>query len=219
MIVICSEQALNPSGVAKVCRDNPHEEVYALPWVTSAESLKKNFRDNRTKPNRLFPCVPNVKDAEGERMEFYKRFEDDAFGTMADALKQGKPVLNETMECPCRNGFYGNVLVPSWVPGSVVILRCKSSDLLPHEPLSAKLYAMTTVPVMVRNTDEIAKRTGCPEQELPVLLATDFIPRIGVFMQFYQMFSGKDWIFSIDPELFPERVPLRWRHNRAYKVV
>jgi hypothetical protein len=219
MIVICSQQALNPAGVARVCRENPSEEVYALPWVTNSSELDENFRANRTSPNRRLPCVPNKEHAEGESMNFYDRLEDDAFGTMADALAHGALVINEIMKPSCESAFYGRVLSPGWVPNSVAIMNSTTADrLIPCEPLSARLYAMTTVPVMAKCTSDFKESTGCSVEVIPVLLATDFISRIGAFMQFYKLFSGKDCVFSAPVEDFSGHLPLRWRYNRAYKV-
>jgi hypothetical protein len=220
MIVICGKQALIPVDVARVCRENPHERVYALPWVTTPEELQENLKVNHGKPSRMLPCAPNKEEAEGEKINFYERLKDDAFGVMADALKHGTPILNETMTCPCENAFYGCVLVPKWIPGASTILRCKSIDtFFPYEPISAKLYAMTTVPVMLRNTDAFRKETGCLDEEMPVMLATDFIPRIVTFMRFHKLFTGRDWVFSVPPDKFPGRPPFRWRYNRAYRVI
>lgn len=189
-----------------------------MPWVTTPDDLSQNL-NSRGKPNRMFSCTPNKEEAEGEKIDFYERLQDDAFGVMADALKHGTPVLNEIMKCPCENAFYGKVLVPNWIPGASVILRCNSIDtFFPCEPLSAKLYAMTTVPVMLRNTDAFRKETGCSDEEVPVMLATDFIPRIVTFMRFHKLFTGRDWVFSVPLDKFPGRPPFRWRYNRAYKV-
>jgi len=218
MIIICGQQALNPAEVSRVCRESPQEEVYALPWVRTPEDLQQNLKDNRGKPNRMLPCTPNKEEAEGEKIDFYERLQDDAFGVMADALKHGTPVLNEIMTCPCESAFYGRVLVPKWIPGASVLLRCGMADaFFPCEPLSAKLYAMTTVPVMLSNTESFEKKTECTEKEVPVMLATDFVPRLVTFMRFHKLFTGRDWVFSVPLDKFPGRPPFRWRYNRAYR--
>ena len=219
MFVICSQKALDPVEVAKVCRENPAEEVYALPWVSTPEDLEENRNLNKGMPNRLFPCTKNTKECGGERLDFYERLEDDAYGTMADALKHGTPVLNEIMECPCESAFYGRVIIPVPVPGSVFILRCAKMDAyFPTEPVSAKMYAMTTVPVMLSNTDAFRKATGCEDEMVPVMLATDFVPGSVPFMQFYKLFSGRDFVCSVNPLNFSGSRPITWRYNRAYKV-
>lgn len=220
MLVICGETANDPVEVARVCRENPLDEVYALPWVTTYEELAENRKVNRGLPNRVVPCEPNCREEpDCESIEFYDRLEDDAFGNMADALKHQRSVINQTMDVPCPHGFYGRVLTHMWHPGSVVIVRCvRVQEMFPVEPLSAKLYAMTTVPVMMRNTDKFRDMTGIQEDEVAVLAATDFIPRIVPFMDFHRMFVGGDFVFSVEPSTFIGPPPLLWRYNRAYRL-
>jgi hypothetical protein len=219
MVIVCSRKALDPVEMARVCREDPCEEVYALPWVQNQAELDENLKVNRGKPDRMLPCEPNKKDAEGrQHIDFYDRLQDDCFGLMAHALTFGTPVLNETMECPCESAFYGKILVPAWVPGATAIIRCTVvNQWFPTEPVSATVHAMTTVPVMLRNTEQFKVATGCHQEEVPVVLASDFIPKIVTFMRFYKLFAKKDFIFSVDSGDFERLRPILMRYNRAYK--
>jgi hypothetical protein len=221
MVIIVSKKANEPVYVGDSCRENPQEEVYALPWIHSSEALIENLKTNGVRPNRVIPCEPNKKEIpDCETHDFYDRLEDDAFGNLALSMKHGSPALNEAMDTPCCNGFYGSVISPVWQPGATVILRCKRvQEMFPVEPLSAKLYAMTTVPVSLKNTDQFRKLTGCEDETVPVLAASDFIPKIVTFMRFNKLYNGRDYVFSIDPSKYNGPRPLVLRYNRAYKVV
>lgn len=220
MLVICGKTANDPVEVARVCRENPFEEVYPLPWVHSREELNENLKVNHGKPNRVVPCKPNTKEEpDYESIDFYGRLEDDAFGTMADALKFHRPVINQIMEVPCPHSFYDRVLTPYWQPGATVIIRNKRlQEMFPIEPLSAKVYAMTMVPVMMRNTEPFLKMTGVQESEVPVLASTDCIPKIAVFMDFLKLFTGRDFVFSVEPAKFEGPPVMLWRYNKAYRL-
>ena len=218
MIIICSNKATSPVNVGNVCRENPLEEVFALPWINNENDLAKNLDVNRGLPCRMFPCTPDLREAAGDCLDFYPVLEDDAFGVMADALRHGRSVRNEIMRCPCPNGFYGRVITPIWQPGATVILRANVvQGMFPLEPISAKQYAMTTVPVSFRNTELFMQITGCQEDDVSVLAATDYIPGIAVFMQFHRLFSGKSHVFSVETTKFVGSKPILWRYNRAYK--
>ena len=218
MFILCSETANNPREVARICRENPLDEVYPLPWIDSNSKLIESLKFNNGKPNRMFPCVPNKKEFEGDSILFQDNLPDDAFGTMADAVRSGTPVFNEIMECPCPNGFYGKIITKDWQPGAVVIMGIdRLIEMFPIEPISAKIYAMTSVPVLLRNTDQFREMTGCPDDEVPVMIATDYVPKIVTFMLFYKLFSGKDFVFSVESEKFIGSRPFVWRYNKADK--
>ena len=218
MIILCSETANNPAEVARICRENPLDEVYPLPWIDSNQKLLENLKVNRGKPNRMFPCSPNKKEEKSESISFQKNLPDDAFGTMADAVRSGTPVLNEIMKIPCSSGFYERILTKHWQSGAVVIMNiARLDEMFPFEPISAKVYAMTSVPVLMRNTDQFQKLTECTEKEVPVMAATDFTPKIVTFMSFYKLFSGKDFVFSVKSSNFISHQSMIWRYNKAYK--
>ena len=202
-----------------MCRDNPLEQVFPLPWVESTKDLVSTLEVASGLPNRVIPCEPNLDAEEGENIGFDPKLEDDAFGKMAEALKVGRSVINQTMKVPCSHGFYNKVITTVWHPDSVVLLRLTAVDkLFPCEPISIKAYAMTTVPVLLDNNEEFHKLTGIEDDKVKVMSATDFIPRTVPFMGFYKLMTGSDAVFCVEPEKFSGPPPMLWRYNRAYRV-
>lgn len=216
MIILCGKKALDPVSVSEVCRDNPREEVYALPWISTEAELAANFSINKTVPSRVFPCEPNTDKAEGEFEDFDPSLIDygDAFGRMAKHVSSGFPAINEVMRCHCASGFYNKVLVREGV--STFLLDCHKADrYFPAEPLSAKLYAATTVPVRFRNTSSFAEESGWVGEFVNVIMASDFLPGSSAFINFYHLMSKR--FFVGVAEKFRGRNMLRFRYNRMYK--
>jgi len=217
VIIICGEKALDPVDVSRVCNENPHNEVYCLPWVTTGETFEANLRSNGGRPNRFFPCQENREELNAPFIELAGELPGDPFGRMADILSDGMPVVNQVMSCPCLSGFYGNVLVPKAGASWYIVALDDVQRYFPFVPLSSKIYAATTVPVQMEGTDEFAEIAG--RKSAPVLVATDFIPGIIPFMGFLKVMTGRGVIGVFRPkETIPQKsIPLL-RYNRGYRL-
>ena len=216
MIIVCGKLALQSDELRKVCLANPHDEVYALPWVTTKEGLEENAKGNRGKPRRVFPCEPNTDQADGEFQDFDENLKGDAFGRMAHIVATGQPVLNEVMKSPCESPFYGKVIMKEGA--SSFLLDCNKVDkYFPCEPLSSKLYAATTTFVRFQNTEQFSEDSGCEDEFVDIVLASDFLPGSVSFTQFYRVVSGR-WFVGIRDlsDFVGLKIPL-FRYNRGYR--
>jgi hypothetical protein len=91
-----------------------------------------------------------------------------------------------------------------------------AKKLFPLEPLSAKLFAATTVPVRFKMSPEAKSVVGVPMAELDVLIANDYLPGSVVFMRFYMLASGLSWVWLRESSEKDARLPI-FRYNRGYK--
>jgi len=217
MFTVCGERALDPEGVAALCREHPHDEVYGIPWVKTEDDLRENLTTNRGRPNRVFPCEPYEELIDAESVDVKENLPGDVYGRMAFLLKNGIPVVNQAMRTPCRSDFYGNIMERGPGAKRYVVSQDDADKYFPSEPLSIKLYAATTVFVRMSGTDEFAELAG--NHEVDVLIATPFIPGIQEFMGFLRLMTGIGLVASIRPnEIFPRKKIGLFRYNKGYSV-
>ena len=216
MIIVCGRSALQPDSLRQACIAHPHDEVYALPWVTTEEGLTSSLKMNRGKPMRVFPCERNTDPMEGEGQDFDENLDGDALGRMAHIIAAGFPSINEVMKSPCESPFYGKVLTADGAYS--FLLDCEHVDkYFPHEPLSAKLYAATTALVRFKNTEQFIRDSGCESQFVDIILASDFLPGSVAFMQFYRLVSGRWFVGIRDLREFNGQSLPCFRYNRGYR--
>lgn len=217
MFIVCGKEAWDADKLGQLCRDYPSDEVYALPWIESKKELSDNLKGNGGRPNRLWPCDLNCELMDGEFQEFDESLGSDALGRMAHLISQGHRIRNEIMCSPCGSPFYGKI-VSKYGGGSLIFLLSISgvSKLFPMEPLSAKLYAATTVPVRFKTSDLFAKVSKIKSPYVDILIANDYLPGSAVFLKFYKLASGVDFVGLDDPIERDQILPV-FRYNRGYK--
>lgn len=216
MVIVCGTDALNPELVADICKKSPFDEVYALPWITSSSELIRSVSENRGRPNRLFPCHRNTQPYEGDFEEFDDKLNSDALGRMANLVSNGVDVVNEVMTCPCPSSFYGRLITNKVKDNTTYLVRVEEIPrFFPCEPISATLYAASTVPVSFRNTDCFSKSSGCANETVGVVMANAYIPGTVEFLRFYKLFCGRGYIATL-PTIDCSSAPL-FRYNRGYR--
>jgi hypothetical protein len=221
MFTICGDEALDPAGVAKICREHPQDEVYCIPWVRTEDELIKNLTVNKGRPNRVFPCVPNeefIDDLPDEStMDIDPKLPGDVYGRMSYVLRSGRCLVNQVMKTPCHADFYGNIMERGPGAPRYIVAVEDMHKYFPQEPLSIKLYAATTVFVRMRGSEEFTKMVG--NDVADVMFATPFVPGIQEFMGWLRMMTGDGLVGSFRPtEIFPRKnIPL-FRYNKGYSV-
>ncbi len=218
MIIVCHTEARDPEFMGKLCANSPSREVYALPWVETPEELEANTKTNGGKPNRMWPCEENHELMADESVEMDEKLPGDAFGRMAHIVAHGGIAINEVMTTRGWSPFYGMML---GCGGS----RCFAVNgdtvdyYFPQAPLSAKMYAATTVPVMFENTELFADASGCKDETVAVMVSSEYMPGLPTFMRFWKITSGRDMVCLIEPKsLRPSKsVPL-FRYNKGYMM-
>lgn len=217
MFTVCGKKALDPVAVAELCRENPLDEVYCLPWVETEEQLMENLKVNKGKPNRAAPFEHNTDELWAESVEMEENLKTDVYGRMGFLIKNGLPVVNQVMKTGYRTDFYGNIMERGPGAKRYIVSADDMDKYFPHEPLSAKLYAATTVFVRMKGTEEFAELAG--SSEVDVMFGTPFIPGAQEFMGFLKLMTGNGVIASIRPyETFPRKNIALFRYNKGYTI-
>jgi hypothetical protein len=198
--------------------------VYVCPLVDELAAFgvlaMKLMEIGKEKPRRAFLCSPNEEPMDGKSVEFDPKLEGDGYGVMADVVTHGVPALNDVMKCPGVSPFYGKALMRNCSSPVAYLVRCESVDkYFPCEPISAKMYAATSVPVQFDNTNEFRKASGCESDKVNVVIVSDFIFMLPVFMNFYQIMSKCDVVATASPEnvACSKAMPV-FRYRRAYSM-
>jgi hypothetical protein len=222
LLCLCGSIVNNPSEMAQFCKSFPSYRVYACPLVEELAAfgiLVANIRD-KERPRRTSLCVPNKQEIEGDCLEYDSKLDGDGYGKMADVINRKFAVLNEMMSCPGISPFYGKVLASkSGLPPTYIVRSDSIHKHFPHEFISATHYAATSVPVEVANTPSFLKQSGCNAPKVNIVVSSDHIPGLPIFLNFYRVMSGKDCIGITQPEqlVSSKKVPV-FRYNKAYKL-
>ena len=208
----------DPVEIAELCRVYSSRTIYVCPLVEELAAfgvLVLNIQEKRSR--RLDFCVPNTELLDRECVEFDAKLNGDSFGRMADIVKQGMPVLNEIMTCTGISPFYGKVITRNTKNLSTFIVRSDAMDkYFPCEPISSKMYAATSVPVEMSNTVEFSKDSGCGSEKVNIMVASDYVSGLQVFMTFYKIMSGLSFVGVGNPKDFKKTIPV-FRYNKGYK--
>jgi hypothetical protein len=124
------------------------------------------------------------------------------------------------MKCPGVSPFYGRALARSSSSAVAYLVRCESvNKYFPCESVSAKMYAATSIPVEFKNTSEFRKASGCELDKVNIVVVSDFILMLPVFMNFYHIMSKCDIVAVVLPEnvVCPKAMPV-FRYRRVYSV-
>jgi len=155
---------------------------------------------------------------EGEFQEFDEALGGDALGRMAHLVGRRRRMRNEVMCSPCRSPFYGKVVSREGCGDHTFLVSVSGMDkLFPTEPLSAKLYAATTMPTRFRVSDTFAEVSKVGVPEVDVIVGTDYLPGSVTFLRFYKLITGRDFVGLDEPiEERDAGLPV-FRYNRGYK--
>ena len=224
LISLCGSVVSDPIGVAKFCRQFPTMRTYVCPLVDELAAFgvlaMKLVEMKKERPRRAFLCSPNEDMMNADSVEFDSKLQGDGYGVMANVVAHGVPILNEMMICPGVSPFYGRVLLRNFVPNAAYLVRCEvMMDYFPYEPVSAKMYAATSVPVEFVNNEAFRKISGCTSERVNIVVVSDYIPMLPVFMNFYKIMSGLDFVASFALGDMPSSESLSvFRTSRAYRV-
>lgn len=221
-ICVCGPVAKDSAEIAKLCHKYPSHAIYVCPVVDELAAfgvLVTNILD-KEKPRRTSLCVPLMHELHGEHIDFDPKLEGDGYGRMADLVRHGLPVLNDMMSFVGISPFYGKVLSKKADNHHTYLIRSHAVDrFFPQEPLSIKLYAATSVPVQVTNTKSFQDASGCKADKVNIVVSSDHIPGFPVFMNFYKIMSGDDFVGTVDLKHMNvhKKLPV-FRYNRGYKM-
>jgi len=199
---IAGDIASDSQKIADICNMFPCNRIFVCSLVEGLAAfgvLVTNILD-KEKPRRVSLCVPN-KEVKGENMiGFDEKLFGDGYGQMAYMIFKGLPVFNMMMNCPCVSPFYGKVLAEkTGYPPTFIVRREAVDNLFPGISASV-VYAATSVPVRIKNTSSFMSVSQFKEDVLDIVVASDFIPELPVFMNFYKIMSGKDFVGTTLPE-------------------
>ena len=207
----------DPKQIAELCKIYPSQSIYVCPMVEelSAFGVLVANLGGKERPRRVNFYVPNKEVLNGEFVEFDEKLDGDGYGRMADIVKQGVSVLNKMMNSVGISPFYGKVIVAGNT-SSFIIRREVLDKYFPCEPVSAKLYACSSVPVEMGNTELFKNESGCGSDKVNVVVSSDHIPYLQVFTTFYRVMSGRSFVGVKNSEDFADNIPV-FVHNRGYK--
>ena len=209
-----------PDLIAGMCRQVPTSTMYVCPVIDELAAFGAVCFDET--PRKIYLSIANKDELEAEYQEFQPDLDGDGLGRMAGLVAKGLPVWNQMRKPLGVTAFYDRMLVKEVDPGipCVYIVRLASMDTyFPSEPISARLYAASTVPVAMKVTDEFRAATKCEGETVWVLSATEHVTGLPQFMQFYQLMSGMDWVVSVEPKSVDpiQNMPV-FRHDKGYRV-
>ena len=208
-----------PDMMRQFCDTFWSASIFACPIVEELAALGVTV--DGVEPRRAFVPSPYTDELSFDSQEYDENLDGDCYGRMAALVRQGMAVDNQIYNGPGAWPFYGSILANKVDPDiEVPTFMVKSKSMVKYFPdtvVSAKNYAATTVPVLMRASDEFKKSTGCSKDMVSVVVSSEFIPGSPEFMRFYQLFSGKDWI-GLTKAVVPFKTMPVFRYNKAYRI-
>jgi hypothetical protein len=225
-VVLCGPKVKDPAWVASFCQRFPTNPMYVCPLVDELPAFgvlaKALVAQGKDWPRRavLFQPVTEELPALSSK-EYEDNLDGDAYGRMVWAMSKGMMVFNDVMTGPGISFFHGRMLaMRAAFPENVYVINSESiMSFIPHSPVSLKLYAATSVPVLARVTDDFCKATGHQGDHAVVAVASDFIPGIVTFLHFYGAVT-KGGVFCtgmISSDGMKGKLPV-FRYNKMYLV-
>jgi hypothetical protein len=219
-VCVCGPVVRYPDKIAEICGRFPVSRMYVCPMVDELAAFGVLVRTTVARPRRIYFAVNNTARIDAESRLFDPKLEGDGLGKMADYVAQGAPVLNEMMTVVGVSPFYGRVLHNGAFGKQTCIVRMAEMDkLFPQEPVSAKSYAVTMVPVRMKTTPQLAEKTSVKAEYVDVFAATDYVPGVTVFMRFHHAICRKGIVWTTQRESLPPLPGLLvFRSDREYRV-
>lgn len=220
-ICVYGEDVKSPEKIAELCARFPSSRIFACSLVDELAALGVLVENIRVTPFRSVLAWENWEPIDAEFKTFEKNLNGDAMGRMADVVANGLFAVNEVSTTVGLSPFYGKTLHRDWQEGCQFIIRKDEMDsFFPQEPISAKHYAATSVPVRMETTEQFRTQTGYNGSHADVFVATDWLPDASTFMRFYKTISGRGYVCVSDQGKIRHRkfVPV-FRNDRAYRVL
>jgi hypothetical protein len=225
-VILCGPKVKDPAFVGSFCSRFPTNPMYVCPMTDELPAFgvlaRELLADGDEWPRRVFTFRPKTDEMMALSSAAYDdNLNGDAYGRMAYIMGQGSLVKNEIMDGPGVSFFYGQMLARLPVfHDSVYIINPESLPVyLPKAPVSLKLYAATSVPVLAAVSDDFRKITGHTEEKAVVATASDFIPGLGTFIHFHGAMT-KSGIFcsgTVGSANIKGKLPV-FRYNKVYVV-
>jgi hypothetical protein len=209
----------NPSLVSEFCRRHPRSLVYICPFSHGFGTLATacGFRVSSV-PVVLFP--DNLDDLPFPSVEFDKTLNADAEGNMAVCVSKGYFAINQLSSIiPDAGIWFGWVLCGkfSTYNPSFIVSRPALTTLFKNLSKSESCAA-ETVGLLVRNTDEFKKASGCDSDTITIMTAGK-IESMWNFMSFYSGFSGGKQFVPVSTAGGVElKNATLFRRNKMYQV-
>lgn len=222
MVCLCGPVVRSPGSVARFCRKFSCCRVYVCDLVDELAAFGALVSHLETeKPRRANLYEKNDEVADGDFVPFNPKLEGDGYGRMADLVKKGMPCFNQMMKGVGLFPFYDRVVSDGTQGSSVYMVSLDEMDaFFPGEPLSAKRYAATSVPVRMANTEGFSKASGWRNEWVDVVASSDFVLGTSTFMKFYKIMSGRGFAGVCKPNeisIVKKKAPV-FRYNGAYRA-
>jgi hypothetical protein len=204
-----------PDEIAELCSSYPSSSFFVSPIVDESSAIGAAVVSQR--PTREFVAKPFTEELPLESMEYWDDSMDgDRCGKMARHLALGGDIYNDAYIGCGKTRFYGTEISGELKKNDVVMVRSNMvNEYFPDTPISAKVYAATSVPVRMKTSDKFRKDVGYEGKEVNVLVASDHIPWSSTFLNYYKMASGKNWV-SLSSMINDRELPI-FRYNRVYR--
>lgn len=217
-ICISGEIVRSEYKLSEFCKIFPSCKIFACPIV-------EGLYDFGISKKYDFPCMetllsPNILDLPYESSD-YDDLNGDCWGKMANLVNCGLAVYNQVYNGESGRPFFNNFLTKSAHNEKPIFLVNEKmiDDYFNVDPISLKLYASKTCPVILTSSEKFKHETGCTKDKVVVFLASSFSEGTTEFMNFYKIFSGKDWCGICPKELIIpiHDVPL-FAYNKMYTL-
>jgi hypothetical protein len=211
-----------PERMAELCNQLPSVPAFAC---TLTDGYLRAFSalvvalDEKERPRRVNLCEPNEEALSGRKsIDYNDDLDGDGLGRMANMLFQKVPVVNQIRRAAGHSPFYGNLLLADEQFGeeTYIIRPEKMKDYFIPNKSFGESFLMAHVPVEVQVTDRFKQDTETQRERVPILISSDSVIDLPVFMNFYHAFSGRSFVrvMRIQGDT-PQNLPV-YRYNKWY---
>jgi len=222
---ICVSGDVSPHRISEIGRRYPFARIYVCPIQEPLSAL--GVLVARMNIDGVHPCRTSFfsKNEDGIEdvvsQEFSKEFEYDCIGRLAGGVSLGIPNVNQICTSPQLPVFYERVLaVGSKVEDRIFMISCSNVDeFFPYEPISLKMYASCSVPVVGVPSESFKKDSGVDTDEVVFFVASDHLPYSATFMNFLSLAGKRRIVESLPLSSVSgiKSVPF-FRYDRMYLV-
>jgi hypothetical protein len=229
-IVVCGNVCNIPSQVTNIANEFKFNPIYFCPIIDELAAFGALFVGMRKKlympPKRVQFWERNTKEIEGvpEFMEFDENLQDynEPYGKLAYAVcKHGRKSLNQIKKGIGISPFYDKVISTEILSDEpLFIVNYKNMEkYFPDEYISTRGFAATSVPVMLKNTDDFKRDSKYDGSEVKIFAVVSEYSDALVFFNFGYSMSGSEIVSSYNPSsLKMEKINLVYRYNKSYRV-
>lgn len=222
--VLCGEKPPSPEFAGMIARRIPSVRLAVCPLseflAPFGRVVARTMLEGYERPHRDLFYRPVECESGADVQKFEENLNNDGIGRMAHLIQSGTPVINGMMDTPCQSAFYGRVLGVFGLENPIFLMTADTADkYFPAEPISARRYAASWVPISVANTNEFASASGWQGDDVFIFVASDYIPGSTTFLRFVHIMSGIEFVASTPLYDFstPDEIPL-FRYDGAYNI-